>query len=113
MSTIAATTTPGGTERRAEREAEARRPARAGAAPPAGLRPGMDRFEARALTHMLVVADAGVSRDWYVEVLDAAGHVHHDVAVVDVSRVITDFKGREKIEMPGVTLDDWMQVFNT
>ena len=32
----------------------------------------MDRFEARALTHMLVVADAGVSRDWYVEVLDAS-----------------------------------------
>ena len=32
----------------------------------------MDRFEARALTHMLVVADAGVSRDWYVDVLDAS-----------------------------------------
>lgn len=32
----------------------------------------MDRFEARALTHMLVVADAGVSRDWYVTVLDAS-----------------------------------------
>ena len=34
--------------------------------------PGMDRFEARALTRMLVVADAAVSRDWYVEVLDAS-----------------------------------------
>ena len=31
----------------------------------------MDRFEASALTHMLVVADVGVSRDWYVRVLDA------------------------------------------
>ncbi len=34
--------------------------------------PGMDRFEARALTHMLVVADAAASRDWYVDVLDAS-----------------------------------------
>ena len=32
----------------------------------------MERFEASALTHMLVVADAGSSRDWYVEVLDAS-----------------------------------------
>jgi catechol 2,3-dioxygenase-like lactoylglutathione lyase family enzyme len=32
----------------------------------------MDRFEARALTHMLVVADAAASRDWYVDVLDAS-----------------------------------------
>lgn len=32
----------------------------------------MDRFEASALTHMLVVADAGASRDWYVDVLDAS-----------------------------------------
>ncbi len=31
----------------------------------------MDQFEAEALTHMLVVADAAASRDWYVEVLDA------------------------------------------
>ena len=31
----------------------------------------MDRFEAQALTHMLVVTDAEVSRNWYVEVLDA------------------------------------------
>lgn len=30
------------------------------------------RFEASALTHMLVVADAAVSRDWYVDVLDAS-----------------------------------------
>lgn len=32
----------------------------------------MDRFEAEALTHMLVVSDATASRDWYVEVLDAS-----------------------------------------
>ena len=32
----------------------------------------MDRFEAKALTHMLVVADATASRDWYVDVLDAS-----------------------------------------
>jgi catechol 2,3-dioxygenase-like lactoylglutathione lyase family enzyme len=31
----------------------------------------MDRFQASALTHMLVVSDAAVSRDWYVKVLDA------------------------------------------
>ncbi len=31
----------------------------------------MDRFEASALTHMLVVADVERSRDWYLEVLDA------------------------------------------
>lgn len=30
------------------------------------------RFEASALTHMLVVTDAAVSRDWYVDVLDAS-----------------------------------------
>lgn len=34
----------------------------------------MDRFEAQALTHMLVVADASASRDWYVEVLNANVH---------------------------------------
>ena len=32
----------------------------------------MDRFEASALTHMLVVSDAQTSRDWYVRVLDAS-----------------------------------------
>jgi len=32
----------------------------------------MDRFEAEALTHLLVVADAAVSRDWYVDVLGAS-----------------------------------------
>lgn len=32
----------------------------------------MDRFDAEAMTHMLVVADAAASRDWYVRVLDAS-----------------------------------------
>ena len=31
----------------------------------------MDRFDASAMTHMLVVTDVAVSRDWYVNVLDA------------------------------------------
>lgn len=31
----------------------------------------MDRFDAAAVTHMLVVADVDESRDWYVRVLDA------------------------------------------
>ena len=31
----------------------------------------MDRFEAAAVTHMLVVADIEESRDWYVRVFDA------------------------------------------
>ncbi len=32
----------------------------------------MDRFEASAVTHLLVVDDAAASRDWYVRVLDAS-----------------------------------------
>ncbi|MDH3190452.1 MAG: VOC family protein, partial [Acidimicrobiia bacterium] len=32
----------------------------------------MQLFSASALTHMLVVSDAPVSRDWYVSVLDAS-----------------------------------------
>lgn len=32
---------------------------------------GSARFEASALTHMLVVSDAQRSRDWYVDCLDA------------------------------------------
>ncbi len=32
----------------------------------------MDRFDAAAVTHMLVVSDARRSRDWYVSVLDAS-----------------------------------------
>jgi catechol 2,3-dioxygenase-like lactoylglutathione lyase family enzyme len=32
----------------------------------------VERFEASALTHMLVVSDVEASRDWYVRVLDAS-----------------------------------------
>jgi catechol 2,3-dioxygenase-like lactoylglutathione lyase family enzyme len=32
---------------------------------------GMNRFDASALTHMLVVSDVESSRDWYVRVFDA------------------------------------------
>lgn len=31
----------------------------------------MQKFDAQALTHMLVVSDAETSRDWYINVLDA------------------------------------------
>jgi len=34
----------------------------------------VERFEASAVTHMLVVSDAECSRDWYVSVLDASVH---------------------------------------
>lgn len=34
----------------------------------------MDRFTASALTHLLVVADTEMSRDWYVRVLEAEVH---------------------------------------
>lgn len=42
----------------------------------------MDRFEASALTTMLVVADTGVSRDWYVSVLDAEVTGEYGTSVV-------------------------------
>jgi catechol 2,3-dioxygenase-like lactoylglutathione lyase family enzyme len=41
--------------------------------PGAGVQP-VGRFGASAVTHMLVVADAAASRDWYVDVLDASVH---------------------------------------
>lgn len=42
----------------------------------------MDRFSASALTHLLVVADSQVSRDWYVEVLDASVYGQYGTSVV-------------------------------
>jgi catechol 2,3-dioxygenase-like lactoylglutathione lyase family enzyme len=42
----------------------------------------MDRFSASALTHLLVVADTDVSRDWYVEVLDATVFGQYGTSVV-------------------------------
>ncbi len=37
----------------------------------------MERFEAAALTHMLVVVDVERSRDWYVQVLDASVYAEY------------------------------------
>lgn len=42
----------------------------------------MDRFSASAITHLLVVADTDVSRDWYVDVLDAAVYGQYGMSVV-------------------------------
>ena len=42
----------------------------------------MDRFSASAMTHLLVVADTDVSRDWYVEVLDASVYGQYGTSVV-------------------------------
>lgn len=43
---------------------------------------GVERFSAAALTHLLVVADTEVSRDWYVEVLDASVYGQYGTSVV-------------------------------
>lgn len=37
----------------------------------------MERFSPSALTHLLVVADAEASRDWYVRVLDASVYAEY------------------------------------
>jgi catechol 2,3-dioxygenase-like lactoylglutathione lyase family enzyme len=42
----------------------------------------MDRFTASALTQLLVVADTHVSRDWYVDVLDASVYGQYGTSVV-------------------------------
>jgi catechol 2,3-dioxygenase-like lactoylglutathione lyase family enzyme len=42
----------------------------------------MDRFSASALTHLLVVADTDVSRDWYVDLLDASVYGQYGASVV-------------------------------
>lgn len=42
----------------------------------------MERFFAAALTHLLVVADTEVSRDWYVDVLDASASGQYGTSVV-------------------------------
>jgi catechol 2,3-dioxygenase-like lactoylglutathione lyase family enzyme len=44
---------------------------------------GMETFTASAMTHLLVVSNAEVSRDWYVNVLDASVHgVYGETSVV-------------------------------
>lgn len=42
----------------------------------------METFAASALTHLLVVADTEVSRDWYVKVLDASIYGQYGTSVV-------------------------------
>ena len=42
----------------------------------------MERFEASAVTHMLVVADPARSRDWYRDVLDASVYGEYGSSVV-------------------------------
>jgi catechol 2,3-dioxygenase-like lactoylglutathione lyase family enzyme len=44
---------------------------------------GMETFTASAMTHLLVVSNAEVSRDWYVNVLDASVYgVYGETSVV-------------------------------
>ncbi len=47
-----------------------------------GYGQGMERFDAEAITHMLVVDDPGSSRDWYVRSLDAAVFGEYGTSVV-------------------------------
>ena len=68
----------------------------------------MDRFEAKALTHMLVVADAAASRDWYVDVLDASvcGEYGGTSVVLDLlgNWVLLVTSGEPTADKPTVTL---------
>lgn len=50
--------------------------------PPLASVVGVEQFTASALTHLLVVADTEVSRDWYVEVLDASLYGQYGTSVV-------------------------------
>ena len=68
----------------------------------------MDRFEPKALTHMLVVADAEASRDWYVDVLDASvyGEYGGTSVVLDLmgSWLLLVTGGEPSPDKPTVTL---------
>ena len=68
----------------------------------------MDQFEAKALTHMLVVADATVSRDWYLNVLDASvyGEYGGTSVVLDLlgNWLLLVTGGEPSPEKPTVTL---------
>lgn len=69
----------------------------------------MDRFEASALTHMLVVADVERSRDWYVRVLDASvyGEYGGTSVVLDLlgNWILLVTGGGPDAGKPTVTLD--------
>ena len=68
-----------------------------------------DRFEAEAVTHMLVVSDATTSRDWYVRVLDAKlyGEYGGTSVVLDLlgSWLLLVTGGGPTPDKPGVSLD--------
>ncbi len=68
----------------------------------------MTKFEAEALTHMLVVTDAARSRDWYVEVLDATiyGEYGGTSVVLDLmgNWLLLVTGGEPSPEKPTVTL---------
>ena len=68
----------------------------------------MDRFGARAMTHMLVVEDVAASRDWYVTVLDASvyGEYGGTSVVLDLlgNWLLLVTGGEPSPEKPTVTL---------
>lgn len=69
----------------------------------------MTGFEASAMTHMLVVSDAAVSRDWYVDMLDAVvfGEYGGTSVVLDLlgNWILLVTGGGPTPDKPTVTLD--------
>jgi catechol 2,3-dioxygenase-like lactoylglutathione lyase family enzyme len=69
----------------------------------------MTEFEAKALTHMLVVADIAVSHDWYVNVLNASLYAEYggNSVVLDLmgTWLLLVTGGDPSPEKPTVTLD--------
>ena len=69
----------------------------------------MTAFEPQAVTHMLVVADATASRDWYLNVLDASlyGEYGGTSVVLELAGnwVLLVTGGPPSPEKPTVTLD--------
>jgi lipoate-protein ligase A len=60
--------------------------------------------------------DISISGDFFCYPRDAVVQLAAELentVMVEVPGVITGLIEREKIEMPGVTLDDWMQIFKT
>lgn len=69
----------------------------------------MRAFSPQAVTHMLVVADAAVSRNWYIDVLDASlyGEYGGTSVVLDLAGnwLLLVTGGQPSPEKPTVTLD--------